>query len=116
MLNHAARRYTVAGTTEEGKVATYIVLSDWTQQGVANFHDSVDRYQAGLSHLDAMGVSVKDIYWTLGNHDMVSVVDAPDGETLAAALLKLASLGNFRTTTLRALSADEMRAVIAKAG
>jgi uncharacterized protein with GYD domain len=62
-----------------------------------------------------MGVSFKSIYWTLGNHDIVSIVDAPDGETLAAALLKLASQGNLRTTTLRALSADEMRGVIAKA-
>jgi len=97
-------------------MATYIVLSDWTQQGVANFEDTVDRFEAGLSELEGLGVSVKEIYWTLGNHDMVSLVDAPDSETLAAALLKLASLGNFRTTTLRALSADEMRAVIAKAG
>jgi uncharacterized protein with GYD domain len=97
-------------------MAKYVVLSDWTQQGVANFGDTVERYEAGLSQLEGMGISVKEIYWTLGNHDMVSIIDAPDDETLAAALLKLASLGNFRTTTLRALSADEMRAVIAKAG
>jgi uncharacterized protein with GYD domain len=62
-----------------------------------------------------MGVRFKDIYWTLGSHDLVSIVEAPDGETLAAALLKLGSQGNLRTTTLRALSADEMRGVIAKA-
>ena len=95
---------------------TYIVLSDWTDQGVANFEQTVDRYDAGLSQWEAMGVSVKARYWTLGDHDMVSIVDAPDDETLAVALLKLASLGNFRTTTLRAFSADEIRAVIAEAG
>ena len=95
---------------------TYVVLIDWTQQGVANFKDSVDRYEAAQSQFDAMGVRFKDIYWTLGSHDIVSIVDAPDGETLAAALLMLASQGNVRTTTLRALSADEMRGVIAKAG
>jgi uncharacterized protein with GYD domain len=97
-------------------MATYIVLSDWTQQGVGNFEQTVDRYDAGLPQMEAMGISVKDRYWTLGDHDMVSVIDAPDDETLAAAMLKLASLGNFRTTVLRAFSADEMRAVIAKAG
>jgi len=97
-------------------VATYVVLSDWTQQGVANFQDTVDRYDAGLSQWEGMGVSVSARYWTLGNHDMVSIVDAPDDETMAAAVLKLTSLGNFRTTTLRAFSADEMRAVTAKAG
>ena len=96
-------------------MATYIVLGDWTEQGVANFEQTVDRYDAGLSQMEAMGVSVKDRYWTLGNHDQVSIVEAPNDETLAAAMLKLASQGNFRTTALRAFSADEMRAVIAKA-
>jgi uncharacterized protein with GYD domain len=95
---------------------TYIVLADWTQQGVANFQQTVDRYDAGLSQMEAMGITVKDRYWTLGTHDQVSVMEAPDEETLAAAMLKLASLGNFRTTTLRAFSADEMRSVVAKAG
>jgi uncharacterized protein with GYD domain len=95
---------------------TYVVLMDWTQQGVASFADSVDRYEAARGEFEGMGVSFKSIYWTLGNHDIVSVVDAPDGETLAAALLKLASQGNLRTTTLRALTAEEMRGVIAKAG
>ena len=97
-------------------MATYIVLSDWTQQGIADFEQTVDRYDAGLSQLEALGVSVKERYWTLGAHDMVSILDAPDDEVLSAALLKLGSLGNFRTTTLRAFSADEMRDVIAKAG
>jgi uncharacterized protein with GYD domain len=96
-------------------MATYIVLGDWTQQGVANFEQTVDRYDAGLSQMEALGISVKDRYWTLGNNDQVSIIDAPNDETLATAMLKLASLGNFRTTTLRAFTADEMRALIAKA-
>lgn len=95
---------------------TYVLLIDWTQQGVENFKDTVDRYEAARSQFEGMGVRFKDIYWTLGSHDIVSVVDAPDSETLAAALLRLASQGNLRTTTLRALSADEMRGVVAKAG
>ena len=95
---------------------TYVLLIDWTQQGVENFKDTVDRYEAARSQFEGMGVRFKDIFWTLGSHDIVSVVDAPDPETLAAALLRLASQGNLRTTTLRALSADEMRGVIAKAG
>ena len=95
---------------------TYVLLIDWTQQGVASFADFFDRYESARGDFEGMGVSFKSIYWTLGNHDIVSIVEAPDGETLAAALLKLASQGNLRTTTLRALSAEEMRGVIAKAG
>jgi uncharacterized protein with GYD domain len=94
----------------------FVVLIDWTEQGVAGFKDSVDRYEAAQAEFEAMGVSFESIYWTLGSHDIVSVVDAPDGEALAAVLLKLGSQGNVRTTTLRAFNADEMRGIIAKAG
>jgi uncharacterized protein with GYD domain len=97
-------------------MARFVVLIDWTEQGVSNFKDSVDRYEAARGQFEAMGVSFEDIYWTLGSHDIVSVVQAPDGETLAAALLRLASAGNLRTTTLRAFNAQEMRGIIDKAG
>jgi uncharacterized protein with GYD domain len=97
-------------------MARFVVLIDWTEQGVANFKDSVDRYEAARGQFEALGVKFQHIYWTLGNHDIVSVVEAPDGEALAAALLKLGSAGNVRTTTLRAFNAEEMRGIIAKAG
>lgn len=93
----------------------FVVLIDWTEQGVAGFKDSVDRYEAAQAAFEAMGVSFESTYWTLGSHDIVGVIDAPDGETLAAVLLKLGSQGNVRTTTLRAFNADEMRGIIAKA-
>src|SRR5436309_15315897 len=96
-------------------MATYIVLGDWTQQGVANFEQTVDRYDAGLSQMEALGVSVKDRYWTLGNHDQVSIIAAPNDETLAAAMLKLTSPGNLRTTTFRAFPAAALRPRMARA-
>ncbi len=95
-------------------MATYVVLIDWTQQGVSTFKDSVDRYETARGQFAGLGVTFKDTYWTLGSHDLVAILDAPDGEALAAALLILSSQGNLRTTTLRAFNADEMRSVIAK--
>ena len=97
-------------------MARFVVLIDWTEKGVANFQASVDRYEATRQQFEGIGVRFEQIYWTLGSHDIVSVVEAPDGETLAAALLKLSSAGNVRTTTLRAFDAEEMRGIIAKAG
>jgi uncharacterized protein with GYD domain len=93
---------------------TFIALLDWTDQGVRNFKDSVDRYETARQQFERLGVTFKDIYWTLGSHDIVAIIDAPDGESLAAALLATAGQGNIRTQTLRAFSADEMRAVIGK--
>jgi uncharacterized protein with GYD domain len=92
----------------------YVALIDWTDQGVRNFKDAVDRYEAAENASKELGVSFTNAWWTLGAHDIVVTVEAPDDETLAAALLAIAGQGNIRTTTLRAFSRDEMRAVIAK--
>ena len=96
-------------------MARYVVLLDWTEQGVAGFKDSVDRYEAAQEQFQQLGVSFQDVYWTLGEHDLVSVLEAPDDATLAAALLQLGSQGNVRSQTMRAFSQDEMREVIGKA-
>ncbi|MBV8947280.1 MAG: GYD domain-containing protein [Solirubrobacterales bacterium] len=106
----------VYDTNEGSAMATYVALIDWTDRGVQAFKDSVDRYESAQSQMRSMGVEFTNIYWTLGSHDIVSVVEAPDDQTLAAALLAVAGQGNIRTTTLRAFSADEMREVISKAG
>jgi uncharacterized protein with GYD domain len=63
-----------------------------------------------------LGVTFRDIYWTVGPYDIVAVVDAGDDESATAALLTLGSQGNVRTTTLRAFNRDEMRSIIGKAG
>lgn len=97
-------------------MATYVALINWTDQGVKGFKESVDRYEAAQTQLSSMGVRFTNVYWTLGAHDIVGIVEAPDDETLAAALLAVAGQGNIRTTTLRAFSLDEMRGVIRKAG
>ena len=95
---------------------TYSALIDWTDQGVQNFKDSVDRYEAARGQLEGLGIRFADIYWTLGIHDIVAIADAPDDETLAAGLLAVAGAGNVRTTTLRAFNADEMRGVVNRVG
>src|SRR5262249_6394534 len=96
-------------------VATYVVLVNWTEKGVQDFKGSVDRLEAAQNQLRPMGVEF-DTYWTLGAHDMVSIVEAPDDQTLAAAMLRAAGLGNIGTTTLRSFRAEELRNVIGKAG
>jgi uncharacterized protein with GYD domain len=62
------------------------------------------------------GVRISQIYWTVGPHDLVGIVEAPDDESLSAFLLELASAGNLRSTTLRAYDRDEMSAVLGRMG
>jgi len=95
---------------------SYVTLINWTDQGVKNFKDSVDRYEAAQAAMGKSGVTFTDIYWTVGQYDLVGIMEAPDDETATAALLAVGAQGSIRTTTMRGFSASEMRGIIAKAG
>jgi uncharacterized protein with GYD domain len=93
-------------------MATFIVLVDYTEQGLENIQDSPSRAAAFTETAKAAGVTVKDIYWTVGEHDGIAILDAPDEETAARVVLGLARTGNVRTRTLRAFDRDEMARVV----
>ena len=93
----------------------YVTLINWTEQGISGFKDTVDRYETADEQFKELGVQFVDVYWTLGEHDIVGVIEAPDDESATAALLKLGSGGNVRTKTMRGFSREEMRGVIDKA-
>jgi len=95
---------------------TYIVLGQFTDQGIRSVKDSPKRADAMREMGKKTGVTVKDVYWTLGQYDVVTVVDAPDDASVTAMLLSTGALGNVRTTCMRAFNADEMSKVIAKIG
>jgi uncharacterized protein with GYD domain len=95
-------------------MATFISLASFTDQGIRNVKQSTERAQAFREAAQKAGVTVKDIYWTMGSLDLVVISDAPDDETAMALLLGLGSVGNVRTQTLRGFSAEEMGSIVAK--
>ena len=97
-------------------MATYIVLSSFTDQGIRNAKDTTKRADAAREFGKKVGVTIKDIYWTVGQYDVVVVVDATDDASMTAFSLGMSSQGNVRTQTLRAFSKDEMTGIIGKLG
>ena len=97
-------------------MATYVVLVSFTDQGVRNLKDTTKRADAASEMAKKFGVTVKDIYWTLGSYDEVVILEAPDDASVAAFLASLGALGNVRTQTLRAFSQAEMNGILAKLG
>ena len=91
---------------------TYIALLNWTQLGVSKVASSAKRLDAGRKALKKAGVEMKDVYLTMGRYDMVCVIEAPDDETYAKAILGLASQGNVSTETLKAFTEDQYRKII----
>jgi uncharacterized protein with GYD domain len=96
-------------------MATFIILGNWTEQGVKNFAGATARAKANEAAVAAMGGRVVGTYWTLGSYDFVSIVEAPDDATVTAGLLVLGAAGNARTVTLRAFGSSEMDKIIAAA-
>ena len=95
-------------------MARYVVLFNSTEQGIRNFGDSVNRAEAAGKMFESLGGSLVDIYWTMGQYDIVGVADFPDDETASAAMLRLGQLGNVKPTTLRAFDRQAMQNIIGK--
>ena len=93
-------------------MATYVNLIKFTEQGLRNYQDTVRRAQEYWAAVERAGGRVKEEVWTLGEYDIVVVLEAPDDETATALALEVSSLGNVRTTTLRGFDADEMRGIV----
>jgi uncharacterized protein with GYD domain len=83
-------------------MATYIVLSNWTDQGIKNVAQSPQRLAAAREMGGKFGVQVTAFYLTLGSYDTMVVCEAPDDRALATFVLSLAAAGNVRTITLKA--------------
>jgi uncharacterized protein with GYD domain len=95
---------------------TYVVLMNWTDQGVRTVKDTVQRREQADALAERHGARIEQVYWTVGPYDIVAILDAPDDESVTAVMLELGSGGNLRTTTLRAYDREEMSDILQRLG
>ena len=95
-------------------MAMYVSLLQFTDQGVRNVKDTGKRYEAATAEAEKMGVKIINIFWTMGAYDVVVLLDAPNDETVSAFSLKMGSLGNVKSQTMRAFRVEEMESILAK--
>ena len=95
---------------------TYVSLINWTDQGIKNFRDTAKRSNDFTKLVEGAGGKVRELLWTIGEYDIVSVVDFPDDESAVAALLNQGSRGSIRSKTLRAFDSSQIEGIIARAG
>lgn len=93
---------------------TYVVLANFTEKGVHEVKDTVGRAEKFKEMAKQAGVTVKEMYWTLGTHDVVTICEAPDDDTATALSISTSARGYVRTQTLRAFSAAEMAKILGK--
>ena len=95
-------------------MARYVSLIRFTDQGIRNIKDTVKRGDAAAAEAEKGGTKIIEEFWTMGAYDVVLLVDAPDDETMTAFMLKVGSLGNVKTETMRAFGREEMEKILAK--
>ena len=95
-------------------MAHFVLLVNFTDQGARAVRDTVKRAEAFKEMAEKSGAKVHALFWTLGQHDVVTIAEAEDDLAATALSLSVASLGNVRTQTLRAFDAAEMAKIVAK--
>jgi uncharacterized protein with GYD domain len=94
-------------------VQHYIILARFTDQGIRNIKDTTRRADAAKSEAEKVGGKFT-IYWTFGKYDGVGILEAPNDEAAMEFGLRVGSLGNVRTTTLRAFTEEEIAKIVNK--
>lgn len=98
-------------------MSSSICLMNWTDQGVRDYKETVDRFEQAKKLAVQFGTEFKEIYWTPGGpYDLVCITEYPDQKSAAAFGLLLESIGNLRITWADAYGPDEMRSVLAAGG
>ncbi|PMS37519.1 uncharacterized protein with GYD domain [Trinickia symbiotica] len=95
-------------------MATYIVLAQFTDQGIRNIKNSPQRASQVAEMAKGFGCEMKEVFWTLGQYDIVAVIEAPDDESFTTFGLAMSSAGNVRTQSLRAFTKNELASMIGK--
>ena len=93
---------------------TYVGLMSFTDKGLLSIKDTTKRAAAAKEAAKKVGVNLRELVWTQGEYDLVSIVEGEDEKSLAAFTLAIALQGNIRFQSLRAFSSSEMDEILAK--
>ena len=95
-------------------MASYILLGNFTEQGIRDIKDTTKRADAIRAAAKKMGIAVTQMYWMLGQYDVAAIFDAPDDAAMTALALAIGTQGNVRTQILPAFTEKEIGPIIAK--
>ena len=93
-------------------MSTYIMLANWTDQGIRAVDKSPSRLDVAKKMIKAAGGEIKSFFMTMGRYDFVVLYEAPDDASAARFTLAVGQAGNVRSETLKAFSETEYREII----
>ena len=87
---------------------SYVLLMNYTDEGLRNIKYLPQHVNAIRQAVESAGGHLPCIYLTMGHYDLVAILEAPNDQVCASISLGLSSLGNVRSTTLKAFGEDEL--------
>jgi uncharacterized protein with GYD domain len=87
---------------------TYIMLTNLTPEGVQTLKNNPTRVQEVNKEVEQLGVKVKEQWATLGRYDFITVVEAPDDQTMAKVSVELGSRGTMSSQTMPAMPTEDL--------
>jgi uncharacterized protein with GYD domain len=91
---------------------TFICSLNWTDHGLQFIKDAPKRRQQARDLAKKLGITIKDIYVTSGDKDLLVILEAPDDQCVATFALAAGSRGNTRTSTCRAFTEAEFEKIL----
>jgi uncharacterized protein with GYD domain len=88
-------------------MATYIMLSNLTDDGRKTLKERPERLKEVNKEVESMGARVTAQYATMGGYDFVNIIEAPTSEVMARLTVELGSRGSIQITTLPAIGVDD---------
>jgi len=88
---------------------TYILLTTLTPEGRQTLHKNPERLDEVNKEISDFGCKVVAQYAVLGGYDFVSIIEAPDNETIAHLSVDLGSRGTVNITSLPAMTIAQLR-------
>ncbi len=93
---------------------TFICSLNFTDQGIRGVKDAPKRAQAARELARKVGAEIKQVYLTTGDHDLLVIVEAPNGDNVAKFALALGAAGNVHTRTARAWPEAEFQKLVSE--
>jgi uncharacterized protein with GYD domain len=91
---------------------TYVMLANWTDQGLKAIANGPRRLDAAKKTLEDMGGHFRSLHMTMGQFDLIGIYEAPDDAIAARYILTLGQLGNVRTVSMKAFPEEAYRMIV----
>jgi len=90
----------------------FLMTMSWTEKGIHTIRDWPKRANDARAYGKKVGVEIKQVYLTTGDHDLLAVLEATSADNIARFALGIGAHGNVRTKTVQAWTESDLAKMV----